>query len=251
MSTFAQAYNDEAAAEAEKTKFCNENLFTKLANYQNRMAFTNQGGLQNGGVCWWHSRFQRNANSLAVFLPNEPRPRDVKYLVEELKRGNRVVEIPGYRNLKEFSAIHYRLIQKELEQWQKKDGFLRFRWIRGLRGYYNVTPDSLKFIMDNIYEEFTTSNAIMYQKLQMKGVTSHAWLLIDMIKNENGYTMTVVDSNFTIPRSFTYREGDTSLMYPGSYGRFVPYTEQRNEWGDLERARDYYCQDYMMSSEVE
>ena len=49
-----------------------------LINYSsettNLMSFKNQGGLFNGGVCWWHSRFQRNIFYLSIFRPDLNKP---------------------------------------------------------------------------------------------------------------------------------------------------------------------------------
>ena len=111
------------SASQEEVKFCAENdVQKKISNSNNRLSFTNSGGLVNGGVCWWHSRFTRNANYVAVFSPDKakphnktmrrpkkparkspikrlPAPGSVKYILKQIKYG-KVVEIPGYKNLR-------------------------------------------------------------------------------------------------------------------------------------------------------
>jgi hypothetical protein len=86
----------------------------------NLMSFTNHGGLANGGVCWWHSRFQRNALYLTLYKPDLPKPNDeeTRDIVAAIRAGDAVVEIPGYKNFAEFSKDKEAAIQRELEKWQ-------------------------------------------------------------------------------------------------------------------------------------
>src|SRR5262245_2698307 len=71
-----------------------------------RLGFENAGGLLGGGVCWWHSRFQRAIWHLAVFLPRAPRPdrEETRRIVRRLATRKEVVEIPGYADAREFSS---------------------------------------------------------------------------------------------------------------------------------------------------
>lgn len=199
-------------------------------NTGNLMSFRNYGGIGNGGVCWWHSRFQRNALYLTYYNPNAPIPtkEEAKKLIRNIRNANGVQEIKGFRNFYEFSSHFATEIQSELETWQRFEG-KRGTFIRGLRGSAVVSADWLLELMNDLYEEVAVRNNIAYQKLQLKGVTAHAWLVINMTKAGSGYDLEILDSNFPHRTSFyQYRYGDTNLNYQ-DLGAFVPYLEFTNE----------------------
>jgi hypothetical protein len=218
-----------------KEEFCEDRKYKSFVkgltqNSSNLMGFRNRGGLFKGGICWWHSRFQRNALHLTYFNPQAAKPdsKTALKLIRDIRFQNGIVEIPGFENFEQFSTVFENEIQKELERWQKFES-VRFTWIRGLRGSTSVNPEFLKTLMDDLYEEVITNNNISFQKLQMKGVTAHAWLVINMIQTQEGYDLEVLDSNY--PKQTTryqYKFGDSHLMYPG-YSQFVPYLEHTNE----------------------
>ena len=201
-----------------------------VTDSMNLMSFKNGGGISGGGVCWWHSRFQRNALYLTFYSPAKPRPEsyEIPWLVRRIRNANEVVEIPGFSNFQEFSTFYQNEIQTELEKWQRFEG-LRFTWIRGLRGSASVSPEWMKELMDHLYEEVETRNHIAYQKLQMRGITAHAWLVINMTKLDDGYDLEILDSNFPDRTNFyQYKLGDTHLLY-GRGRHFTPYLEYVNE----------------------
>ncbi len=73
-----------------------------ILKQENQLGFENMGGLFNGGVCWWHSRFLRNATYLTYYRPDLEGPKDAKEakeLVSQIIKGNQVVMIPGFKNL--------------------------------------------------------------------------------------------------------------------------------------------------------
>lgn len=218
-----------------KEEFCadrKDKSFVKtLAQFSgNLMSFANHGGLVGGGVCWWHSRFQRNALYLTYYNPSLPKPDRQKAieLIRDIRNMDGITEIPGFNNFEEFSIAFEKEIQAELERWQRFES-VRGTWIRGLRGSSSVSAEWLKTLMDNVYEEVVTNKNIAFQKLQMKGVTAHAWLVVNMYKAEKGYDLEVLDSNFPNQTSFyQYRIGDHHLEYP-YFGQFVPYLENVNE----------------------
>lgn len=177
------------------------------------MSFGNHGGIINGGVCWWHSRFQRNAIYLTIYKPHLPRPtvEEAKALIKQIREARNVIVIPGFRNFSEFSSVHEAQIQRELEKWQKGDGVIRFAWVRGLSGTSSVAGDELKKIMDDMYNEVEVKKNIAYNKLQFPGVVAHAWLVVHMEKVSGGYNLEILDLN-----------------YQGYY-RFTPYLERTSE----------------------
>lgn len=200
-------------------------------DYANLMGFSNQGGIANGGVCWWHSRFQRNALYLTIYKPAEKRPSvsEAEKIVGKIRSGKEIITIPGFRNFSEFSRTHRDLIQRELEKWQKSDGIVKFNWVIGLSGSNEVAAEELSTMMDELYDYVEVQGNIAYEKLQIKGVTAHAWLVINMKKVNKGYDLEILDSNYPSQTNvYRYREGMTSF-YHTYYGNFVPYLERKSE----------------------
>lgn len=210
----------------------------------NLMSFQNQGGLLNSGVCWWHSRFQRNALYLTIYKPELDKPTDAEaqQLVKQIKAGNKVIVIPGFKNFSQFSYAHATEIQRELELWQKVDGVVKFAWVRGLRGSAELSPDKLKEQMDKIYEHVEVNHNIAYNKLQIPGIEAHAWLVIHMEKVRGGYNLEILDSNNQdSTETYSYREGDTNFKYRGYSFDFVPYLDQKLEMKKLKKSINKFC----------
>ncbi|MFA6238903.1 MAG: hypothetical protein WC635_16315 [Bacteriovorax sp.] len=202
---------------------------------ENLMAFQNRGGIANGGVCWWHSRFQRNALYLTVFKPTEARPskEEAEKIIADIRSAKEIVEIPGFRNFNEFSNTHRSEIQRELEKWQKGDGVIRFNWVIGLRGDNVISAEQMKRDMDELYQYVEGDGNIAYQKLQIKGVTAHAWLVVNMRaindSSGKGYDLEVLDSNYANrTNAYNFREGQTHFSH-AYYGEFTPYLERKGE----------------------
>lgn len=249
MLAFASIASNAQEVATSKASFCQQVKSSK-ARHQSllaggddmRMSFSNHGGLINGGVCWWHSRFQRNAAYLTIYRPDLPKPTEeqAKEIVKDIRFAKGVVTIPGYDNFYDFSRDNYEEIQKRLEGWQRTDGFIMQQWVVGLAGASETSPEKLKKEMDELYEQVSEGD-VVYQKLQIKGITAHAWLVIGMEKTADGYELAVIDSNS--PRStqsYTYKEGDTSF-YHYYYGNFVPYTGKNRELRKLKRKVKSYC----------
>lgn len=213
-----------------------------LKNPENQLSFRNQGGLINGGVCWWHSRFTRNALYLAVYRPDLRRPTRSQAIdiIDDIRDGDRVVTIPGYSNLREFSRDFQREIQDELEAWQKVDGFIKQQWIVGLWGSTEKDADDLMDDMDELYEYVALDKNVAYQKLQLPGIVAHAWLVTDIHKTSRGYDLEVHDSNYYGTRTIPYKVGMTQFHY-GGYGEFVPYTERKRELRGLKKVVRRFC----------
>jgi hypothetical protein len=214
------------------------------ADDANLLSFRNHGGLLNGGVCWWHSRFQRNALYLTIFKPELQKPsiEEAKVIIKKIRHAKNVVTIPGYANFKDFSIDFANQIQRELEKWQKGDGIIRFAWIDGLRGKSRVEAEKLKSIMDKMFDEIDKDNLIEYNKLQIAGIDSHAWLVVGMEKLDDGYNLKILDSNFNNElQTYRYRIGDRDFNYHG-YFKFVPYLEKTRELHKIERTIKKYCE---------
>jgi len=251
LAMLALTFSIQAYAQApsrSEESFCSDrkdDRFVKdlTLDSSNLMAFRNHGGIANSGVCWWHSRFQRNALYLTIYKPNLPRPSvdEAKELIKQIREAKDVIVIPGFRNFSEFSSVHEAQIQRELEKWQKGDGVIRFAWVKGLSGTSSVDRDELKNIMDDMYYEVEVKKNIAYNKLQFPGVVAHAWLVVHMEKVSGGYNLEILDSNY--PRSteiYRYREGDSDLNYQGYY-RFTPYLERTTEMDRIHEVISKKC----------
>jgi hypothetical protein len=237
-----------ARPSTSEQNFCrdraNDNYIKKLVtDSDNMMSFRNHGGLLNGGVCWWHSRFQRNALYLTIFKADLPKPtrEEAQEIIKKIRWAKDVVIIPGFSNFKDFTMENESLVQRELEKWQKGDGFVRMSWVKGLEGASEVAPEILKNSMDEIYNEVEVNKNIAYNKLQIPGIDAHAWLVVGMEKVKTGYLIKVLDSNFNDEiQTYFYQEGDTSLNYHRAF-RFVPYLEKTNEMGQIKKTIDKFC----------
>lgn len=217
---------------------------TMLSEHTHRLDFLNQGGLFNGGVCWWHARFTRNATYIANFAPNEPalNEEQTKELIKEIRKADRVVTIPGYTSLKDFSRVNEELIQRELESWQRYDGFIRQQWVVGLWGLRKLPAHKMKARMQHLYDYVQIKGSIAYLKLQLKGLPAHSWLVIGMSKRSDGFELRIIDSNYRSPISYRYRFGDKYFDSPG-YGRFVPYLGKVKESRKIREIRKSFCQE--------
>ena len=250
MLLFGLLSSTHAAPREITRAFCHQRLATPrslqtlIKNDLHQLARSNQGGLLNGGVCWWHSRFTRNAAYLARFRPELPKPSraEGEELVMRLRRGEAIVDIPGYTNLSNFSYDYADEIQERLEAWQLSDGVLRFQWVRGLSGTSSVAPAELERGMDDLYRRVQRGE-IVYQMMQFDGPLAHAWLVVDMVPTPQGYNFNVVDSIFAARTAHSYRRGQRSFTRNGD--PFVPYTQHTDEEARLRELLRRECREYL------
>ncbi len=243
--TYAEINKSGAKAATSRKEFCtntkNKDYFKSLLySRDNQIAFTNRGGLMNGGVCWWHSLLTRSAQYLTVYKPELPRPNSdqVQRILTQISAAKGVVEVPGYRNFNEFTRDNAQAVQTYLEAGQIVDGGFAFGWIRGISGAYEVEPEVLSKMMDETYKSVKSQKQIAYQKLQIQGVESHAWLVLDMTKTHDGYELDVVDSNYRGVRKASFRHGMRQLP---AY-RSVPYTSRNaGHYRNFDWAINQYC----------
>lgn len=204
-----------------------EQILSFLNDEENLLSFENQGGILNGGVCWWHSRFQRNLIYLTMYRPDLPllKPSEVHSLLAEIRLGKSIIMIPGFSNVQEFSRKYKKEIIKILESWQMYDGVVLMKWTQGLAGKTSIAPLKLKNMMDKLYKYVSEDKKIAYAKLQIKGIAAHAWLINGISKHADGYVFSYLDSNW--PKStfnYHYNYGDKSFTKK-EYGNFLPYLE--------------------------
>lgn len=256
FSSFAQASDIDKSgsvkAAISRKEYCAKgtdvNYFKSLMyGYENRLSFVNAGGLGNGGVCWWHSMFTRNAIYLTVYRPDQRRVNRTEALtvIDDIISSRGIVEVPGYNNLYDFSRDYAQDIQRALNRWQIGDG-LAFGWLRGLVGRSRVPATELKAMMDELYQEVKVGH-VTYQKLQIPGISAHAWLVVDMSRTTNGYDLEVVDSNYRDVRTIQYTKGMTHL---NEYNA-VPYTSRNaSPYRAYANAKSNYCRLGIKSTDI-
>jgi hypothetical protein len=147
--------------------------------------------------------------------------------------------VPGHSDLQTFAVDFEHEIQAKLEAWQRYDGFSRGEWRRGIAGRSRISATALERSMYQLLER-VQAGEVVYQKLQLRGIVSHSWLVLGMVPVENGLELTVWDSNYLSPQRHVYRQGMTSLFYNGT--PFVPYTEYFAEHARLQRVAREHCE---------
>jgi len=245
LLSFAQsAAAQGAAAQSASAPLCQqtwEDFQVKLGQRENRLTFTNIGGPMGIGVCWWHSRMQRNALYLLDFHPDQPRlTKDEAWeKITNLSDPNFVQSVNGFANLMDFSSAYSAEMKEYLGQWQMAESFLEFNWVNGLRGDSEADPEELKDIMDELFTQVKGNGEVVYQMLQVPGPVAHAWLVYDMTKTDDGYELSVVDSNFLEPQKYSYRYGQTK--FSGRIGSWVPHTQRRSDLKSIRKNVKRVC----------
>jgi hypothetical protein len=215
-----------------------------LSEKTSRISFKNNGGLFNGGVCWWHSRLQRSSAYLVQFRPDRNRPTnpELNMILNSLRMMNKTVVIPGYQDFETFSTDYKNEIQAMLNDWQKRDGFFNFEWMRGISGKSSLEPDQMRARMDDVYKHYKNSPTPLWIMAQIKGIESHSFLILRMVQTENGYTMEVIDSNHPVETvTIDYHQGDRNLRATGAKYSFVPYVGFQNDFVKLSQALKSAC----------
>lgn len=222
-----------------------------LLQVDSRISFENQGGLINGGVCWWHSRLQRASGYLVKFEPERSPPSgpELDHILYSLRTMKQTISIPGYTDFFSFTKDYQKPIQAMLEEWQRRDGFLNFEWIRGISGKHTLPAGEMRERMDKVYNFYKSSPAPVWIMAQIKGITSHSFLLISMETHQTGYELEVIDSNHPLETiKISYHSGDTSLK--NDKYTFVPYVGFQNDYRLIFKALAQRCGDSLTEPEV-
>ncbi len=236
-----------AVAQDYKIQFCeqfnNQSHLLTIADPQNRIAFTNSGGVFNGGVCWWHSRLQRSATYLALYRPDLPKPvssKEALVLLRKLRSLKTVVVIPGYHNFHEFTEAWRKTTQQFLNRWQIQDAVVHSAWIRGLSGSPRADAERLQRTMIALNKQVNDLKRISYLKLQLKGIVAHAWLVYSVTRTPEGLKLGIIDSNRLGPVEYTYGWGDSTIKTK-EYGSFMPYLEETDDFEWIDSTVSNFC----------
>lgn len=212
-----------AHAQNSKSEFCEakrttDKIVQSLRHWDNLVGIANNSGLLGlaTGVCWWHSRFQRNAAYLVKFDPSAPKPsnHEARQLIKKIISGKEVVTIPGYRDLRLFTVQYSQELQGALNAWMNRDTFLGMKWINGLKGPSSMSPNELQNHLYSLEREFKETDGILYLTLQTKGVSAHSWLLTGIQKISGGWNLSIIDSLAPLATHVIFLEDDATSMIP-------------------------------------
>lgn len=241
------------ASSLHAASFCGrqqQDIRILLAETPSRISFVNRGGLFNGGVCWWHSRLQRSSAYLAKFRPGQRKPTrpEVMNILAKLRQMSGIAMIPGYSDFHSFTRDHEKEVQAMLDSWQKVDGFFNFQWIRGISGRSQLDPGSMKEQMDLVYAYYKLTPAPLWVMAQIKGITSHALLVVKMFPTDNGYVLDVIDSNHPLETlTIDYFYGESNLKAPKDSYAFVPYVGFQKDFQSISATLRRACPQGMFS----
>lgn len=221
---------------------------SRLITIDNMIAFENQPGRFNTGLCWWTSRLQRNSLYIAYFSPEKEKPtfNQAKKIIKDIIKLDGFVEIPGFKNFYNFTKNNKEAVISALSDIEAKETLL-LGWVSGLKGPHQTSSEKLNLIMEQLYQSVQNENKIIYQMLQKKGLSAHAWLVVDMIKIEDGYEILALDSFTGLVKSI-YKNGDTYLLQNYSKEskdnfKFVPYTQKDSELNKIEQIYKKDCKE--------
>ncbi len=227
-------------------------ILSSLQNPMNRIAFKNTGGIFDGGVCWWHSRLQRSATYLVRFAPEKAKPStaQVNAILFSLRNMNKVVTIPGYKDFNSFTNDYQEQTQKMLNRWQRFDGVINHEWQRGISGHSSLPAADLEKQMQSVFEFYKNSPLPIWVMAQIKGISSHAFLIIDMKQVSRGFDFHVIDSNHPgIIGLVQYEYGQTSLREVGQKYSFVPYVGFQNDFRLISAALKTQCHSFTLDKD--
>lgn len=231
----------------DHSQFCKRTKKSDLdlaQEYDSRINFPNDGGLFNKGVCWWHSRLQRSSLYLAYYTPNKPRvtdPIEVGAIIDHLINMDQVVEITGYANFNEFTEDYPGIVQEKLNRWQLVDGILYARWLDGMNSMIIPDPVGLRNKMDRLYQKVVVQHQIIFLKSAEKGIIgTHAYLVIGVERESDGYTLSVINSNYPgATLDIAYHFGDP-LLYNSSRP-FMVFEDYDSDLDLISKSIENFC----------
>lgn len=236
------------------------NFQSLMCQNNNRLGIDNQSGLfkLETGLCWWISKFHRQATHLAHYCPDCKKPdftsrdgkKKLKKILNGIVKSKGAVEIPGYKNLFEFTSdpVVKEALLKRLRHWMAGDTFLRMQWTKSLEGnsgwsnYLNVTENynddfftptlenlkskklsapmtkKRKKMIDRQHQEIETvfnevndQNKLSYIMLQTPGLTAHSAVVFDAKKLYDDFGEEMYV--FKVQDSAYQNEADYALKY--------------------------------------
>lgn len=248
---FSYFQTGSAPAAQNAKELCNQ-FRSKTQNFllndvQNNLSFHNRGGILNKGVCWWHSSLTRAAAYLAIYKPNAPKPNlaQAREIINRLAKMDQIVEIPGYGSLSSFSSSFESEIVSKLESMQWGEVFGAN--MRGLDGEGANDSRAMRTQIERAYSDLTARREPVYVMLQTPGMKAHAWIIIDIKKNSDGYTLFVHDSNYSGVQVWRYRYGMKEFIYVDNTP-FIPYvnSKEKGQLSVIQNTVEKFCRNNKM-----
>jgi hypothetical protein len=82
----------------------------------------------------------------------------------------------------------------------------------------------------------------MWVMAQIKGIASHAFLILDMVLLVDGFELKLIDSNHpTETRLIQYIHGQKFLKHPKEKYSFVPYLGFQKDYTSIQSGVTDYC----------
>ena len=199
---------------------------------------------------------QQGANYMSYFKPpptgKKPTDKGVKRIVRELLAGNKVVEIPGYSSLYEFTKANEEAITEQLSNSQILDGFAKFAWVRNMRRMRKSKKEWEKFfskLKTKVQDEKELTYLLfrMDVKSDVDGkADSHAGLVKSVSMGEDGvWSYTYVDSNQpTSDITVTYDSNTGEVTSDNANAaKYIPHLDRHIRVDKMVRARKKFCEE--------
>lgn len=213
-TTKAKANSDRKAEELSCAEKCSSNL-SVLSEARNKMfpdsgehllSFLNEKKdfadhvQRTVGYCWGHTSVTRNFNYLAHFDPSlkKEEPKKYRSLIRKIMRGKAQV-IPGYANLREFSAEPEIMVYlKDQVVWKWLEKSLRVRSIgTSLKGMKGLMPkDELMSFVDRVKEKLSVNHApkVFFSNLKKPGFI-HVVSIYDVVDEPEQIKLCILDNH--------------------------------------------------------
>ena len=168
------------------------------------------------GICWWHSRFQRNAAYLVQFNPSAPKPTkaEAKEIAKRIIDGKSVVIIPGYSELRLFTVHYTDELLSVIKGWMAKDTFLSMRWTNGLKGEASLPVQEMQNHLHELQKSFHEADGLLFLTLQVKGIAAHSWLLTSIEQTTEGWNISIIDSLDPLHTYDLFLDHEATSMIP-------------------------------------
>jgi hypothetical protein len=218
LMIFSGAHAQEMRVQFCEARSSSIRIAENLKDYKNLVGIGNESGLFGfkTGVCWWHTRFQRNAAYLVRFEPKLPKPSkdEAKALFKKISSGKEIVTVPGYSDLRLFTVQYSKELQGTLNSWMAKDTFFGMKWTNGLKGKASMSVIELQDHLHDLQRQFEEAQGPLFLTLQVKGISAHSWLLTNIQKVNDGWNLSILDSLAPLKTYQIFIDEEATSMIP-------------------------------------
>lgn len=152
------------------------------------------------GYCWGHTSVTRNFNYLAHFDPSlkKEEPKKYKKIIRKIMRGKAQI-IPGYANLREFSAEPEIMVAlKDQVVWKWLEKAMRVRSIgtslKGMKGL--MAKNELMGFIDQVKDKLSVNHApkVFFSNLKKPGFI-HIVSIYNVVEEEDQIKLCILDNH--------------------------------------------------------